>query len=375
MKRLTLRSRRQQGPVSAHRSAGFTLLELLIASVLSSIVIAGALYLLVQQNRTYAVIEQTSETQLNLRAIAQIIANDLRHTGLLVPEAAALCGLDTTATTPGDVDADPDELYVTDAEAINAQAMTSIVGAVSNIRGSFSMTASATTGGLQTLTVSNRILDNNPFYFVPTPGATPFVANSDFQVGHAAILVNLAQPANGTACGPITAIIGNQITVDFINRIAVGAANQAFLVPAHRYRVDPVTTTLFRDNLPLATNITDFQFAVFFDANNDFVQDPGELLGSGVPTPPTPHYVSVGSSAVPRNHRLVRSVRFNLVGETTTAVETNVTGTTAFTEFHYPENRLTPSNPTLDGLRRRLYTSTVQLRNIGNRGTLRPIGG
>ena len=353
----------------APRAAGFTLLELVIAGFVGALVIAGAMYLLVQQNRTYSVIEQTSETQLNLRAIAQMIDHDLRHTGLLVPEGAALCGRDHDA--PDTTDTDPDELYVTDAGAVAARGMTSAVGAVGNVSSPTTMTASATTVGKTDFTLTSLVLDNNPFYD-PTSGAAAVTRTSDFQVKHAAILVNLDRPHNGTACGEITKITGTKVKVDLINSIAIQAGDEAFLVPAHRYSVDD--GVLSRDGLALAAEITDLQFAVFFDLDNDRVQDPGELLGSGDGAT-TPPYVSVGTGApgstTARNHGLVRFVRVNLVGTTSVAVETAVTGAKSFTEHYYPENRSRVA-PTPDGLRRRLHTTTTQLRNVGNRGTLLP---
>ena len=370
MRDITSRSRWPTARPPGLGRGGFTLLELLIASALSVVVIAGAMYLLVQQNRTYSVIEQTSETQLKLRAIAQIIDHDLRHTGLLVPESAALCGRDHNAV--GKTDGTTDVLYVTDAQALDAAQMTAAVGGVGNVSAPTTMTANAATGGSQAFTLTDLVLDNAPFYDI-TPGTPSVVPASDFQVEHGAILVNLSRPENGTACGRITAISGTQVTVTLINQIGIQTGDEAFLVPAHRYFI--VGDALFRNALPIANDITDFQFAVFFDLDNDGVQDAGELLGSANTTT-TPAYVSVGSgmagSATARNHGRVRYVRVNLIGTTRVAVETAVTGTTAFTELYYPENRQQPTTLPDDGLRRRLHTTTVQLRNVGNRGTLLP---
>ena len=326
-----------------YRRSGFTLLELLIASTLSVVVIAGAMYLLVQQNRTYSVIEQTSETQLKLRAIAQIIDHDLRHTGLLVPESAALCGRDHSAA--GKTDTTADQLYVTDAQALDAEQLTAAVGGVGNVSAPTTMTANATTGGSQAFTLTGLVLDNAPFYDI-TPATPSVVPASDFQVGHAAILVNLTRPENGTACGRITAISGTQVTVALINRIGIQAGDEAFLVPAHRYLV--TGRALFRNLLSLANDIDDFQFAVFLDLDNDGVQDAGELLGSAAAAT-TPAYVSVGSGApgstTARNHARIRYVRVNLVGVTSVAVETAVTGTAAFTELYYPGESATAHHP------------------------------
>ncbi|MEE9607859.1 MAG: prepilin-type N-terminal cleavage/methylation domain-containing protein, partial [Myxococcota bacterium] len=95
------------------RRHGFTLIELLIATALLTIVAVYLLQTLTVNHRAYVVIDQVSESQQTMRAIATLIERDIRHAGMLVPQNAAVCGVDNANA--------PDILYVTDADAIDPQ--------------------------------------------------------------------------------------------------------------------------------------------------------------------------------------------------------------------------------------------------------------
>ena len=78
--------------------------------------------LLVRQSRTYTVVDDVSEAQQNLRAVTGLIERELRSTGFMVPEAAAVCGWDMPAAAGSDTT--PDVLYVSDADAIDPAGLT-----------------------------------------------------------------------------------------------------------------------------------------------------------------------------------------------------------------------------------------------------------
>jgi prepilin-type N-terminal cleavage/methylation domain-containing protein len=97
-------------PEPVRRRAGFTLIELLVSVAMLGIVVVYLLRSFTVQHRTYTVVDETTELQQNLRAVADLVERDLRHAGMMVPESGAVCGVDDTAG--------PDVLFVSDADAI-----------------------------------------------------------------------------------------------------------------------------------------------------------------------------------------------------------------------------------------------------------------
>jgi prepilin-type N-terminal cleavage/methylation domain-containing protein len=63
------------------RENGITLIELMVALVIFSIVIAGTYRLFVAQSRAYTVQDRVVETQQNIRSAMEILLRDLRMTG------------------------------------------------------------------------------------------------------------------------------------------------------------------------------------------------------------------------------------------------------------------------------------------------------
>jgi prepilin-type N-terminal cleavage/methylation domain-containing protein len=66
---------------SPFNKKGITLIELLVALVISGIVIAGIYRLFVVQSRAYTVQDQVAEVQQNIRTTMEILLRDLRMTG------------------------------------------------------------------------------------------------------------------------------------------------------------------------------------------------------------------------------------------------------------------------------------------------------
>ena len=92
------------------RREGFTLVELLIASAVLLLVMVYVTQAFTVQQKTYVVVDQVTEAQQNLRAVADLIERDVRRGGYLVPSQAAICGHDATTGA--------DRLYVSNADVI-----------------------------------------------------------------------------------------------------------------------------------------------------------------------------------------------------------------------------------------------------------------
>ena len=72
------------------RRGGFTIIELMIAMAVLLVVVAYLTEMLTRQGRAYTVVDQVTEAQQNLRAIGELLERELRVTGLMVPEGAAV---------------------------------------------------------------------------------------------------------------------------------------------------------------------------------------------------------------------------------------------------------------------------------------------
>lgn len=329
------------------RRRGFTLIELLVAVALMGIVMVFAMGAFNVQNQTYVVIDQVSETQQNTNAIARLIERDIRNAGYLMPPAASACGVDSTTT--------PDMLFLADTDAILPADQLPVTVASDELGSEVSGGPIPTGTGGATLVVDDVVLDGVPTYDTDSDGT----ADSDFQIGGGAILVDVANTDRGVACGMVTGVslVGPQsVTVNFQTAISAGAASPADvkLVPAHVYWVNAANPPrLLRDATALARDVEDLQASWFYDDDGDDVVDlPGETRGaSGSPV--------LDTSAVDGID--LREIRFHVVVRTRADDPRNEddAGT-----GQARENRTAASAPGDDGKRRRVHTATVRLRNL-----------
>lgn len=333
------------------RTHGFTMVEILVAVGILGIVVAGVMQSFVVQNAAYTVVDQTTEAQQNTRAVAALLERELRMTGFMVPEAAAVCGVDAANAS--------DVLYVTDSDAIDPAGQgDASLGA--NVLAGY--VASAST---QTLSLGSLSLDGNPYYDTNGSGGP----DADFRVGGGAIVMDTENPGRGTACGTVVDVNpgANTIRVDFETVLGAGAGGSLVLVPAHRYAVsDPLNgvdddgngivddSTLTRDGVALVSDVDDLQIAYAIDANDDgTVDDATEYFGNGSAN---------DYEARNTDHSDLREVRFNLVLRSRTPDREWTQGFMQATE-----NRAAVGAG--DGFRRRVYTATVKPRNLGFRGS------
>jgi prepilin-type N-terminal cleavage/methylation domain-containing protein len=298
------------------QNSGFTIIELMVASAILAIVMVFTMQIFTVNNRAYVKIDSVVDTQQSVRAIASIFERDLRHAGMMVPEGAAICGIDNTNA--------PDLLYISDHTAINPVDAIGIFDGARVLGGVTQVNFGVTTLGLDSLVVEPDTPD--PSYDTDGNG----VNDSDFNDnGGGVIITDLQDPDRGSVCG----LVGN-----------VNLATN----PAIEYRID--SNKLYRNGLLLADGVEDLQLAFFLDSNGNFALDVGELYGiSGN------DYVAKDSDASE-----LRAVRLNVVTRTRSEDERFTQGF-----FQNMENR--DAVPGQDGYRRRVHTAIVRMRNIGDR--------
>jgi prepilin-type N-terminal cleavage/methylation domain-containing protein len=320
------------------RNSGFTIIELMIASAIVAIVMVFTMQMFTVNNRAYVKIDSVVDTQQSVRAIASILERDLRHAGMMVPEGAGLCGIDSTNA--------PDLLYISDYTAVNPNNALGIFDG-SKIQGGVTQVNT----GSNALALDSLVIEPgtpDPAYDTDGNG----VKDSDFRVNGGVIVTDLGDPSRGSACGIVTAVdlstdsIAVNIKSAPLGALA-GAAN-LIAVPALEYRIS--SNRLYRNNLLLSEGVEDLQLALFFDTNGNNALDVGELYGiSGN------NYVANTSDASE-----LRAVRFNVVTRTRRPDDEFTQG-----YFQATENRDPIAGQ--DGYRRRVHTAIVRMRNIGDR--------
>jgi len=332
---------------------GFTLVELMLAVSLLSIVVLGVFESLTRQHKSSIVTESVVEVQQNMRAISYLIEREIRMAGFMVPNAVSICGIDSTAGS--------DELFISESEPIVPDAARAgDMGArvltpwpTGNAwPTTFTLTLDATTSDLDG--------DGNWFYDNDNDG----VAESDFRVGGGFILGDMANPHRGTVCGTVISATPTQLRItqtggNLIARVpATDAEEEIVIVPAAHYAINGAFATgrLERNGDLLAQGVDDMQLSYFFDQNDDGVVDaPGEEPGR-----------TAGNIYDPVNfdNTELKEVRFSIVVRTRAADPQFVNG-----NFRTFENRVAPGGGP-DGFRRRQIVTAVRPRNIGNSGSI-----
>jgi len=325
------------------RNTGFTLTELMVVIVLMGVLVVGVMGTFAAQKRTTGVNSQVVDAQHATRLIGDLLEEDIRHTGMMVPESGALCAIDRTSGA--------DTLFLTDAAAIDPSDETRNDLGARIGGGGNNVSSGSNTLALDALVV--EVATPSAAYDTDSNGTN----DSDFRVGGGVIVTDAGNPGRGAACGTVTAVaIGSvQITVD-IDSDPLGPMPSGpepvdlVAIPAHVYTVNG-SLQLVRNGTPVADDVEDLQIAVFIDADDDRTIDAGEYRGDGVGANFDPQGVDLG---------LAREVRANVVIRTRFEDDENANG-----RFQDSENRAAASAN--DGYRRRVYTSTVMLRNVGGR--------
>jgi len=341
------------------RIRGFTLIELMVAMAILLVVVVYLTEMLTRQSRAYTVVDQVTEAQQNLRAIADLLEREMRVSGFLVPEGAAVCGVDQTNGS--------DVLFVSDADALSPGSENQL-GIGASILGGFSGT-----GGNEALALDDVVIDGLAFYDTDGDGN----ADSDFlesvnpfRTG-GVIVTDRNDPTRGVACGILTNVNtgADTIRVDFTSNGAApggtplaggGGGGDLVAVPAHVYTV--VNAQLLRDGMVLADDVEDLQFALFYDLDEDGQEAPGDAEYPGSENGPI--YQS-------RNwdNSFLTEIRVNVVIRTR-AQDADVVQNPGMAQgqWQVTENRVDPGG--IDGFRRRVHTAIIRPRNVG----LRPLG-
>lgn len=328
------------------RNTGYSLIELLVAVAILGVILAGVFYSFGVQNEKYIVVDQVTDAQQSLRGVAEMIERDVRRAGYMVPPAAAACAHDYTDR--------PDLLFLSETEAIRPIDELK-QNAPELLVGDLGIEVVALT------TTSVRVTGGGTPQLKVDPGA-----GGGLVVNGGVILVDRDDPEQRVACGEITAIAGDTLTVDFgpsPDATTIGSSN-VVAIPAVVYKVLPPTGTdpsqLRRNGLVLAYDVEDLQAAFFFDADVDGTVDAAtELFGTRNAAGQYPPASGAGFDMSG-----LREVSVSVVTVTQDDAPNTTGGVDALSQGLVVENRDTNLAPA-DRRLRRLQTAQVRLRNLG----------
>jgi len=328
------------------RQTGYSLIELLIAIAILGVILAGIFYSFGVQNEKYVIVDQVTDAQQSLRGVAEMVERDVRRSGYMVPHAAAACAHDHTDR--------PDVLFLSETEAIRPlddlkqNAPELLVGDLGiGVVAVTSTTVQVTGGGTPQLKIDSG-------------------ASGGLVVGGGVILVDREDPEQRVACGEITAIGGDMLTVDFgpsPDATAIGASD-VVAIPAVVYKIRPATATdpsqLLRNGLVLAYDVEDLQAEVYFDVDasgteNAATERFGALNAAGTYPP---------ASGAGFDMSTLREVAVSVVTVTQDDAPNTTGGAITLSQGLVVANRNTSLAPA-DRRLRRLQTANVRLRNLG----------
>ena len=329
------------------RSDGFSIIEVMVAMGILLLLLVYVMQTFIVQQRTYVLVDQVTESQQTLRAVADLIERDVRRAGYMVPPHAAVCGYDGITG--------PDTLFVSNTDVIRTVFDLETGG--EDLNGNL---GAPVTGVGSTWSASGGSFDLNLSQLWVDVAAD----GDDFAVGAGVIVVDRNDEIGQIACGVIASITGNVLNVDFgaTTTGAVGLNADVMVVPAHVYTLTPTAGgapgKLRRDGALLGSDVEDFQVTYFFDLNDDRIIDPGESFGTAGGTA-DPFGQAAASFPDPT---LLREIGINLV---TVTRDDDPNREFTLGAGQITGNRQASSLPTDDRRRRRVHTARVRLRNAG----------
>ncbi len=355
--------------------SGFTMIELLVGLVITGFITVALANAYTFQAKTHEVVTGISEAQQSVTLLANLMERDLRNAGYMVADSAAVCGVDNING--------PDMLFVSDSSAISD--ITAIAALETGQSNSFIAKSAGGADGLgaeltagtkpvqgatSSITLDDVTLDDDPtytngdFWFENDIGGAP--------AGAGVIIRDTNSSDHDVACGIITAIAGNTLTINWVSD-PIGWTNvtDVIAVPANVYQIRPAQAgvrpaQLLRNGLVAANDVEDLQVEYFFDLDdngmvsidNAGALDVDERRGSSDTLP--------YSSADIDINQFLRNVTVSVV--VTTPMD-EPSGLLLGRPQDIANHDILaagwlPANA--DGLRRRVISMTVYPRNVGN---------
>lgn len=324
-------------------SAGFSLIELMVAVAVLGIVVAQLFVVFSNQKRVFTSNERALDVQEQARMTLDLMSFDTRVAGFMVPRWTAVSSVDGGA-------AGPDRFCVSDASYFDFTGTPSPLDTKTRPFDGARIVSAITDA---TITVDTLDIDG----IAPT---NDFLAPSAAGAGNGGGIIIASQTE--TFCARITEIQGNVISfVDHDDLTVYVTANGPNLrvVPAQVYELDEDARELRRNGLMLASSIEDLQLEFWIDTSGtpNGIQDDDEEFPVNELNDPDPP-----AGAIPADMTMIRRVKISVLARTDREEERDSA-----------HGRLLGARPALanreasedaDRFRRRSFSASVLPRNL-----------
>jgi type IV pilus assembly protein PilW len=327
-------------PITHHKEEhGFTLVELMFGMGIAMVVVAAGYAVTESSQKASAVNDQTVQMQQNARLAMELLSRDFKMAGFGMSGTVGACsyGIVPADNTPGGNDTGPDSVSVVVPTTL------STLSAVA--------TGPTTTIALQAGAVAALTADGFATGSTISVGGV-FTANVNAIAGDTLTV-------NTTLSAPATFPIGTTVYWLRCVQYTIGTTTAA---------CGGAARCLLRGGVAIADGIEDLQLAYACDGCKGATPDGQIDDQNGSNTFDTADFVSNSSwTSSPMTPDSFRLVRVTLVARQNN-VDKDWTGTSAsnfVAEDHNPASDTGYSASSYQQYRRRLFTRTVQVRNLG----------
>jgi prepilin-type N-terminal cleavage/methylation domain-containing protein len=317
------------------KELGFTLIELMIATVILGVVTSQVFMVMNTQKRVYISSERVLDVQEDSRTVLDLLTFDVRMAGFMVPEVSGVSSFDNTAAVPFD---SPDSLCISDSSYFDFPNGAAPSNSLDTAAEHFDASGIpvALQAGSVTLTTLDIDSDN---------GA------NDFGVGRGVIISDGVR----SHCARILTSVGNQITfTPNAPSFALYVQPNVRVVPAIIYEVNG--TQLTRNGLMLSTAVEDLQVEYWVDNSalgnlNGVIDDATEFPVDDLNNPPGAQVMDTAA---------IRRVRISVI--TVTDQNEGAVGQLNLNQQR-PASANRPAGPP-DAFKRRRFTTSILPRNL-----------
>jgi len=330
----------------AHSSAGFSLIELMVAVAVMGIVTAQLFVVFANQKKVFTSNDRALDAQESARLTLDLISFDTRMAGFMVPKYTAVSSVDGGAANA--------DRYCASAPG-SAGSGGTVPTKISRFQGATLVNNITATS----VTVNTADLD------MDGDGLADFVVNSGVIVAS----------ETRTYCARIASLNPNGATTDivFATNAAAGEDATFYLggttpssdmraVPANVYEIDTQALQLRRNNLLLASQIEDFEVEFWLDtagSPNGVEDGPNEFPVNDLNNPDPP---ATGPGSIPAANDEVRRVRISVTARTT--LEDQESSATGNLQWGRPALANHAAGAVVDRFRRRTFSASILPRNI-----------